>query len=68
VRKIRRGANYASKYSKWQEKGIKGIKLSKNKLPLTLLFADYPVIIFNLQKAMYKLNQIITEHGLTVSA
>jgi len=36
-----------------------------------LLFVDNEVIISNtednLQKAVYKLNQIITEHGLTVS-
>ena len=37
----------------------------------TLLFADDQVIIAdtddNLQKAAYKLNQIITEYGLTIS-
>jgi hypothetical protein len=36
-----------------------------------LLFADDQVVISNtednLQKAAYKLNQIITEHGLTLS-
>jgi hypothetical protein len=44
--------------TKWQEEDIKGIPLSKNKLPITLLFADYQVVILNtednLQKAMYK--------------
>jgi len=38
----------------------------------TLLFAEDQVIIYNtedsLQKAAYKLNQIITERGLTISA
>ena len=37
----------------------------------TMLFADEQVIIAdtedNLQKAVYKLNQIITEYGLTIS-
>jgi hypothetical protein len=37
-----------------------------------LLFADDQVMISNtednLQKAVYKLNQIITKHGLTISA
>jgi len=37
----------------------------------TLLFADVQVIISNreddLQKAAYKLHQIITEHGVTIS-
>jgi len=36
-----------------------------------LLFADDQVVISNkedmLQKAAYKLNQVITEHGLTLS-
>jgi hypothetical protein len=40
-------------------------------LQLTLLFCDNQVIISNtkgnLQEAVYKLNQIITEHGLTIS-
>jgi hypothetical protein len=42
---------------------IKGIPLSKNKQLLTLLFADDQVIISNtdyLQKAVHKLNEIIT--------
>jgi len=48
-----------------------GIKLSKNQQPSKLLFADDQIIIAdtedNLQKAAYKLNQIITEYGLTTS-
>ena len=51
---------------------MKGIPFSKIRLLLTLLFADDKVIICNtegnLQKATYKLNQIITEHGFTMSA
>jgi len=46
--------------TKWQKEYVTGIPLSKNKLLLTLLFADHQVIIFNtegnLQKAIYKLN------------
>jgi transcription initiation factor TFIIIB Brf1 subunit/transcription initiation factor TFIIB len=57
--------------TKWQKQGITGIKLSKNWQLSTLLFADDEVIIVetedNLQKAAHKLNQIITEHGLTIS-
>jgi hypothetical protein len=48
------------KITKWQKADITGVPLSKNKLLLTLLFADDQVIIFNtennLQKATYKLN------------
>jgi hypothetical protein len=50
---------------------MRGIPLFKNKQLLTLFFADDQVIISktedNLQKAAHKLNQIITEYGLTVS-
>jgi hypothetical protein len=57
--------------TKWQKRGITGIKLSKNWQLSALLFADDQVIIAetedNLQKAAHKLNQIITEHGLTTS-
>jgi len=57
--------------TKWQEQDITGIKLSKNQQLSTLLFADDQVIIAdtedNLQKAARKLNQIITENGLTIS-
>jgi len=57
--------------TKWQKQDITGIKLSKNQQLSTLLFADNQVIIAdtedNLQKAAYKLNQIITEYGLTIS-
>jgi transcription initiation factor TFIIIB Brf1 subunit/transcription initiation factor TFIIB len=56
----------------WQKQDITGIKLSKKKTQLsTVLFADDEVIIANtednLQKAAQKLNQIITEYGLTIS-
>jgi len=57
--------------TKWQNQDITGIKLSKNQQLSTLLFADNHVTIAdtedNLQKAAYKLNQIITEYGLTIS-
>jgi transcription initiation factor TFIIIB Brf1 subunit/transcription initiation factor TFIIB len=57
--------------TKWQKQGITGIKLSKNRQLSTLLLADDQVILAdtedNLQKAVHKLNQIITEHGLTTS-
>ena len=57
--------------TKWQNQDITGIKLSKNQQLSTLLFTDDQVIIANtednLQKAAYKLNQIITEYGLTIS-
>ena len=56
--------------TKWQNQDITGIKLSKNQQLSTLLFADNQVIIAdtddNLQKAAYKLNQIITEYALTI--
>ena len=45
---------------------------SKNHRLLTLLLADDHIVTSNpednLQKAVYKLNQIITEHGLSTSA
>jgi len=57
--------------TKWQNQDITGIKLSINQQLSTLLFADDQVIIAdtedNLQKAAHKLNQIITEYGLTIS-
>jgi len=47
------------------------MKLSKNQQMSKLLFADNQVIIAdtedNLQKAVHKLNQRITEYGLTIS-
>jgi hypothetical protein len=58
--------------TKWQKEDKTRIPPSKNKQLLTLLFADDQVIIsntdYNLQKAAHKLNQIITEYGLTISA
>ena len=58
--------------TKWQKQDITGIKLSKNQQLSTLLFADDQIIMAdtedNLQKAAHKLNQIITEYGLTISA
>jgi Reverse transcriptase (RNA-dependent DNA polymerase). len=57
--------------TKCQKEDIKEIPLSKNQQLLRLLFADDQVIISNtednLQKAAYKLNKIITGHGLTTS-
>ena len=54
--------------TKWQKEDTKGIPLPKNQQLLMLLFADNEVIISNtednLQKAVYKLNQITTEHSL----
>ena len=48
-----------------------GIKHSKNQQLSTLLFSDDQVVISdtedNLQKAVHKLNRIITEYGLTIS-
>jgi len=45
------------------------MKLSKTQQLSTLLFADHQIIIAdtedNLQKAVHKLNQIITDYGLT---
>ena len=59
------------KITKWQKQDVTGIKLSKNQQLPTLLFADEKVRIAdtedNLQKAADRLNQIITEHGLTIS-
>jgi hypothetical protein len=57
--------------TKWQKEDIKGIPLSKNRRPfLTLLFANNQVMFFNiednLQKATFKLSQIITEQGVTL--
>jgi len=58
--------------TKWQKQDITGIKLSKNQQLSTLLFADDQVIIVdaedNVQKAAHKLNQTVTEYGLTISA
>ena len=57
--------------TKWQNQDLTGIKLSKKQQLSTMLFAEEQVIIEdtedNLQKAVYKLNQIITEYGLTIS-
>jgi ribosomal protein RSM22 (predicted rRNA methylase) len=58
--------------TKWQKQDITRIKLSKNQQQLSmLLFADNQVIIAetedNLLKAAHKLNQLITEYGLTIS-
>ena len=57
--------------SKWQKQDITGIKLSKNQQLSNLLFADDQVVIAdtedNVQKAAHKLNQIISEYGLTIS-
>jgi hypothetical protein len=57
--------------TKWQKQDLTGIKLSKNQQLSTLLFGDDQVIIAdredNLQRAAHKLNQIITEYGLTIS-
>ena len=57
--------------TKQQKEDIKGIPLPNNQQLLMLLFANNQVIISNtednLQKAAYKLNQIITEHDLTIS-
>ena len=57
--------------TKWENQDITGIKLSKNQQLSTLLFADDQVITAdtedNLQKAAYKLNQIVTEYSLTIS-
>ena len=55
----------------WQKQDLTGIKLSKNQQLSKLLLVDDQVIIAdtedNLQKAAHKLNQIITEYGLTIS-
>jgi transcription initiation factor TFIIIB Brf1 subunit/transcription initiation factor TFIIB len=57
--------------TKWQKQEITRIKLSKNQQLSTLLLADDQVIIADtedkLQKAAHKLNQIITDYGLTIS-
>jgi hypothetical protein len=51
---------------------IKGNQLLRNKNISAILFADDHVIMSdsedNLQTAIYKLNKIITEYGLTISA
>jgi len=56
--------------TKWQKQDITGIKLSKNQQLSLLLFADDQVIVTdtedNLQKIAHKLNQLITEYGLTI--
>ena len=56
--------------TKWQKQDITGIKLSKNQQLSTLLFAEDQFMIAdredNLQRAAHKLNQIITEYGLTI--
>ena len=53
-----------------KKEDIKGVPFSKNQPMLMLLFANDQVIIpnteDNLQKAAYKLNKIIPEHGLTI--
>ena len=58
--------------TKWQKEDIKRIPLSKNQQLSTLLRADDQVIICNtkdnFQKDAYKLKQMITEHGLIISA
>jgi len=58
--------------TKWQNQDITRIKLPKNQQLSTLLFADDQVITAdtedNLHKAAHKLNKIITEYGLTISA
>jgi len=58
--------------TKWQNQDITGIKLSKNQQLSKLLFADEQVIMADtegsIQKAAHKLNQIITEYALTISA
>ena len=57
--------------SKWQKQDVTEIKLSKNQQLSTLLFADDQVITADtedsLQKSAHKLNQVITEYGLTIS-
>jgi len=53
-------------------KTIQTNSTSKKSMTLTMLFADDQIIIFitkdKLQKAACKLNQMTTEHGLTISA
>jgi adenylate kinase family enzyme len=57
--------------SKWQKQDITKIENKKKRQLSALLFADDQVTIAdtedNLQKAVHKLNQIITEYGLTIS-
>jgi hypothetical protein len=54
-----------------QNQDTKGTQLSRNKNISTTLFADDQVTMSdsedNLQPAIYKLNKIITEYGLTIS-
>jgi len=61
---------YSDEITKWQNQNITRIKLSKNQQLSTLLFADDQVLTAdtedNLQKAVHKVNQIITEYGLTI--
>jgi len=57
--------------TKWENQHITSIKLSENQQMSKLLFADDQVVIAdtedNLQKDAHKLNQMITEYGLTIS-
>jgi len=57
--------------TEWQKQDITGIKLPKWQQLSMLLFANYQVITAdaedNIQKAAYKLNQIITEYGFKIS-
>jgi hypothetical protein len=53
----------------WQNQDMKGIQLSRNKNISNMLVADDQVMSNsedNLQRAIYKLNKIITEYGLTI--
>jgi flagellin-specific chaperone FliS len=54
----------------WQNQDLNGIQLLRNKNISTILFADQVIMsdsIDNLQTAIYKLNKIITEYGLTIT-
>jgi hypothetical protein len=57
--------------TKWQKEDIKGIPLLRNQQLSILLFAYGQVLIpdteDSLQKAAYKLNQIITGYCVSVS-